>query len=80
MTLELAAKKAYEKKYKGISGYEIDGRFVNLDCMAANDDTYAARIIFNNDGTSYHAESPYDDLDSITDFADEIKRNLHERD
>jgi hypothetical protein len=76
MTLEEAAKKAFEKTYEGITEYKIDGRFVDLNCKTKAGNAYTARIIFDNTGTHYHAESPHEDLESITDFAEEVKKNL----
>lgn len=76
MTLEQATKKAFEKKYEGITGYKIDGRFVDLNCETEIGTGYPARIIFDDSGSTYHTESPHNDLDSITDLAEEIKKNL----
>ena len=74
MMLEEATKKAFEKKYDRISGYRIDGKFVNLDCVSETGTVFPARIIFGKDNT-FHTDSSQE-LDSIVDLANEIKKNL----
>ena len=73
MVLEEAVKKAYEKGFDNIIGFKVDGNIVNLDCKSDAESIFPARIIFN--GNKYHTDSAKD-IDSIDDFADEIKKYL----